>query len=266
MSNIYEDVTHIDYTTFIGIAACLLFIFIGITLGGNILSFIDLPAVMIVILGTFAVTTACYSYEEILGAQPVMLKTMFYHKQDIQEAARKSIKIAEIARKNGILNLEKFTDLFDHNEFLLEAVNMLIDNYSVENIDKFLHQKIAAIEERHAKTIAILRKSAEIGPAMGLVGTLIGLVQMLGNINDVKKIGPAMAVALLTTFYGTLLSYIFFFPIAAKLERNSKEEMMVYKIYAKSVISIAKKETPRHLETMLNSVLPPSKQIYNFKY
>jgi chemotaxis protein MotA len=100
---------------------------------------------------------------------------------------------------------------------------------------------------------------------MGLIGTLIGLVQMLGSLEDTSTIGPAMAVALLTTFYGAILSYMIFTPLASKLERNTKQEMIVARIYVQSILSMLKKENPRKLEMMINGILPPNKRIRYFK-
>jgi len=110
----------------------------------------------------------------------------------------------------------------------------------------------------------VLRKAAEFAPAMGLIGTLIGLVQMLGNLDDPSTIGPAMAVALLTTFYGAVLANMVFSPMASKLERNSAEESMVNTIYMMGAASIGRQENPRRLEMLLNSILPPGKRVQYF--
>jgi chemotaxis protein MotA len=118
--------------------------------------------------------------------------------------------------------------------------------------------------QRHAKSTSVLRKMAEFAPAMGLIGTLIGLVQMLSSLSDPSTIGPAMAIALLTTFYGALLANFVFLPLAAKLERNSQEEVLVNNVYLMGAASIGRQENPRRLEMLLNSVLPPSKRVRYF--
>ena len=118
-----------------------------------------------------------------------------------------------------------------------------------------------ATMHRHARSAGILRRAGEVSPAMGLIGTLVGLVQMLGNLESPETIGPAMAVALLTTFYGAVLANMFFMPIANKLERNSTIEATVNQIYAQGAASIARQENPRKLETMLNTILPPADRI-----
>ncbi|HLF58773.1 MAG TPA: MotA/TolQ/ExbB proton channel family protein, partial [Alphaproteobacteria bacterium] len=117
---------------------------------------------------------------------------------------------------------------------------------------------------RHIKGASVLRKGAEVAPAMGLIGTLVGLVQMLGRLDDPGTIGPAMAVALLTTFYGAVLANVVLAPLASKLERNSREELLVKHIFLMAASSIARQENPRRLEMLLNSVLPPSKRVQFF--
>jgi chemotaxis protein MotA len=111
----------------------------------------------------------------------------------------------------------------------------------------------------------MLRRASEIAPAMGLIGTLIGLVQMLGALDDPTKIGPFMALALLTTLYGALLAYMVLTPLASKIDRNSDEELLINKIYLLSIISIGHQENPRKLERMINSVLPPAKRVSVYK-
>jgi chemotaxis protein MotA len=113
--------------------------------------------------------------------------------------------------------------------------------------------------------ILLMRKAAETAPAMGLIGTLIGLVQMLKNLSNPSQLGSAMAVALLTTFYGAVLSYMVFFPLASKLERNCREESLIQLIYLKTALSITQKENPRYLEITLNSLLDESQKISYFK-
>ncbi|MCK4938737.1 MAG: MotA/TolQ/ExbB proton channel family protein, partial [Rhodospirillaceae bacterium] len=133
-----------------------------------------------------------------------------------------------------------------------------------EEVEGILRKDMFSTVQRHISSASILRKAAEFAPAMGLIGTLIGLVQMLGNLDDPSTIGPSMAVALLTTFYGAVLANMVFSPMAAKLERNSAEEAMVNNIYVMGASSIGRQENPRRLEMMLNSVLPPSKRVQYF--
>jgi chemotaxis protein MotA len=127
-----------------------------------------------------------------------------------------------------------------------------------------MRRDLQATLQRHAKGAGVLRKAAEYAPAMGLIGTLIGLVQMLGNLDDPSAIGPAMAVALLTTFYGAVLANMLLSPLAAKLERNSEDEALLNLVYLTAAVSMGRQENPRRLEMLLNSILPPAKRVHYF--
>jgi chemotaxis protein MotA len=141
---------------------------------------------------------------------------------------------------------------------------IVTDGYKPEEVEAMLAQELDALVERHRRSANILRRAAEISPAMGLIGTLIGLVQMLANLSDPESIGPAMAVALLTTFYGAIMGTAVLSPMAAKLERNSNEETMIRSLIMTAMSSIARQDNPRRLEMLLNGELPPSERIVYF--
>jgi chemotaxis protein MotA len=256
--------TRTDISTAVGISAAFILVAIAIKMGGNVKAFVDLPSILIVIGGTFAATTACYSIPEIFRSQGLMMKTIFYTSDNPAAVAKKLIEVAEEARKNGLLALQSFLNQPGGDKFLKKGLNMIVDGVEPETVESIMKQEVNHMIDRHMRGAAILRKSAEIAPAMGLIGTLIGLVQMLGSLDDPSKIGPAMAVALLTTLYGALLSYVFFSPLASKLERNSHEETITSSLMIKGMVSIGKKENPRRLEMQLNSILPPAKRIRYF--
>ena len=128
-------------------------------------------------------------------------------------------------------------------------------------IERILRREVNSMTERHTKSASILRRAAEVSPAMGLIGTLVGLVQMLGRLDDPSTIGPSMAVALLTTFYGAILANMVFSPMAAKLERNSNEESLVNTIFLTAAASMGRQENPRRLEMLLNTILPPAHRL-----
>ncbi|MEC7029070.1 MAG: MotA/TolQ/ExbB proton channel family protein, partial [Pseudomonadota bacterium] len=133
------------------------------------------------------------------------------------------------------------------------------------DIDRVLGQEVDALAERHRRSASILRRASEVAPAMGLIGTLVGLVQMLAQLDDPSSIGPAMAVALLTTFYGAIMGTVILGPLAAKLERNSGDETMIKNLILTAMGSIARQENPRRLEMLLNSELPPEHRIRYFE-
>ncbi|MDA0781016.1 MAG: MotA/TolQ/ExbB proton channel family protein [Rickettsiales bacterium] len=254
----------VDASTIVGILVAFSLVSTAIYIGGNPEGFFDVRSVLIVILGTFFVTMACFSFPEIIQAQLAMIRTIFYPSEDVSKAAMNAVEIAEISRVKGSLELDSYSHLTRHNPFLKDGVNMIVDHINISEIEGVMNNEVEALAYRHAKSVAVLRKAAEVSPAMGLIGTLIGLVQMLGNLEDTSTIGPSMAVALLTTFYGAIISYMFFSPIASKLERNTKDELLIAKIYIHAVKSIANRESPRKLELFLNSIIPPTKRINYF--
>ena len=141
---------------------------------------------------------------------------------------------------------------------------MVTDGYSADDIYQLLGQEVDSLAERHRRSASIVRRASEVAPAMGLIGTLVGLVQMLAQLDDPASIGPAMAVALLTTFYGAIMGTVILGPLAAKLERNSNDETMSKRLILTAMESIARQENPRRLEMLLNSELPPEHRIRFF--
>lgn len=254
----------VDPSTALGLFIAFCLVGVAIYLGGNIKGFYDLPSVLIVIGGTFMLTTACFNFSEIFNANFVVFRTIFYSAEDPSQSAINCLEVAEISRKKGILGMQNYEELMQRNPFFRKGLNFIIDGIPPEDAEVMMEQEIEAMLERHKKSASILHKSAEIAPAMGLTGTLIGLVQMLGNLSDPSSIGPAMAVAILTTFYGAVLSYMVFSPLAAKLERNSQQEATIMELYQTAVSSIGRKENPRRLEMLLNAILPPSKRVRYF--
>jgi chemotaxis protein MotA len=144
------------------------------------------------------------------------------------------------------------------------AAVLVTDGYSGDDVERVLTQELDSLVERHRRSASILRRAAEIAPAMGLIGTLVGLVQMLAELDNPANIGPAMAVALLTTFYGAIMANVILMPLAAKLERNSNDEALIKTLVMLAMGSIARQENPRRLEMLLNSELPPDEQIKYF--
>ncbi len=254
----------IDISTILSITLVLMVIYFAIFMGGSFTAFLDLNSFLIVVVGTFLITSACFSVSDIFKIHLKMLELVIWKMEPPMKAAQNSLRMSEFARKasSNILELEQWVNRRPKTDFLRKATELLVDGATPEEIEKILTQDINSTSAWHLKLISILRKSGEIAPAMGLIGTLIGLVQMLSNLSDLEKIGPSMALALLTTFYGAIMSYVVFFPLSTKIERNSREIALSHEIYMKSVISIARKENPRHLQTLINSLLQPEQISY----
>lgn len=253
-----------DFSTLLGILSAFLLISLAIGVSGSGKSFIDYPAILIVLGGTFAVTLASFTFKEFFQTPGVIFSNIFSRSYDPKTVAATMLDLAEAARKKGLLAMQEDVAKHKGTPYLSKGLGMVIDGVEPEEVERVMRQEIHSTSERHMHSASVLRKMAEVAPAMGLIGTLIGLVQMLGNLEDPSKIGPAMAVALLTTMYGAVLAYMFFSPLAAKLERNSAEEMLVKTLFLRGVVSIGKKENPRRLEMLLNTILPPASRVQYF--
>jgi chemotaxis protein MotA len=255
----------IEISTFVGIALALTIVYVAISIDGRLRAFFNLASFLIVVGSTFAITAASFSFSDVVKSNFYIIKILFYKIEEPSQAALEAIKMAEYARVNGFNALEKEAKKKGYTKFLLKGIMMIVDGVDIDKIEKIMTQAMHTRAEQRAKVISILRKSAELAPAMGLIGTLIGLVQMLGSLTDVSSIGPAMALALLTTFYGAMLSYMIFFPLASKVEGMARDELVISKLHLKALLSIIRKENPRMLEQVLNSLLTPAQNIYYFK-
>ncbi len=256
--------TTVDVATVLGLAVGFGLVAAAIVLGGSPASFVNIPSVLIVIGGTLAITTASFSIPEMGRTARVCLKTFTRVNRDPRRACFQALQLAELSRKQGVLALQNVMGSIQAEPVLHKGVGMVVDGTPGEEVEAILRRDIQATFQRHQKSINVLRRMSELSPAMGLIGTLIGLVQMLGNLDDPGAIGPSMAVALLTTFYGAVLANMVFTPLANKLERNSADEAMVNQVYVLSTGSIGRQENPRRLEMLLNSILPPEKRISYF--
>jgi chemotaxis protein MotA len=251
----------VDFATLLGVAGAFAMIAGAIVLSGQAAGFLDVPSILIVVGGTFLVTTISFSLGEIIQAQGLMVRAAIYHAETPENAVWQALYLADMARKRGRLALQNVTEELRDAPFLYRAINMVVDGIPAEEVERVLARDAAAAFERHHRSAGILRRAGEVAPAMGLIGTLIGLVQMLGSLDDPSSIGPAMAVALLTTFYGAVLANMVFNPLASKLERNAQIEATVSQIYTIGAASISRQENPRRLEMMLNTILPPSNRV-----
>lgn len=253
-----------DYVTIFGLFFAIGLIIGAIMMGSSNANFIDIPSIMIVILGTISATCVSYSRDEIGKAGKIIANSLFMKKIKPSILARQLMDLAVFARKKGVIGLAGIEQELEKIPAVADAVRILTDGYTGEDAERVLTQDLDALIERHRRSASMLRRAADIAPAMGLIGTLVGLVQMLANLSNPDAIGPAMALALLTTFYGAIMSTIILSPMAAKLERNSNDEAMLRTLVMMVVLSIARQENPRRLEMLLNSELPPEERIVYF--
>lgn len=256
--------TRPDLATILGLFFAVGLIVAAIAMGQSNANFFNVPALMIVLLGTMAATAISYTSEELQRAGYVIGKSIFRRLQHPSTMAESLIDLAIIAKKKGILALMNYEKQMEDHPFLARAMQMVVDGYRPIEIEQLLTQEVEALIERHRRSASITRRAAEVAPAMGLIGTLVGLVQMLADLQDPDAIGPAMAVALLTTFYGAILGTVVMAPLAVKLEKHSTDEALIKGLIVTAAASIARQENPRRLEMLLNSKLPPSERIQYF--
>ncbi len=253
-----------DLSTVLGLVITFILITVAILIGNSNANFFNLPSVLIVVLGTISVTAIAYSVEEMKGAWDVVRQSFVVRRTPPAVMAQQLMDIAVLARKKGFLILSQMESELSKDPHLAGAVQIVTDGYGGDDVERILSQDMDALVQRHRRAASILRRGAETAPAMGLIGTLIGLVQMLADLSNPDVIGPAMAVALLTTFYGAIMGMAVLAPMAAKLERNSNDEVLNRSLILTAMSSIARQENPRRLEMLLNSELPPEERIEYF--
>jgi len=246
-----------DIATVIGILGALLLIVVAINQGGDLLTFADTVSFLIVVLGTVAVTLAANPLPKFIGSFSVYFKAIFVDAKSPHELIDKIVGFAETARREGILALESAA-ADANDEFLSGGIQLAVDGTEPDLITDILETELQYIEERHLEAAELMEGCAEMAPALGMIGTLVGLVNMLGALEDPAAIGPAMAVALLTTLYGAVIANVLFAPIAKKLKIYSKEESLSKRMIIEGIIAIQQGDNPRIVERKLSVFLPPS--------
>jgi len=214
---------------------------------------------MIVVGGTLGATMINYPVKDVLGVFKVVKKALFAKKISVTELIKRFVTFARKSRKEGILTLED--DIKDvSDEFLRKGVQLAIDGLEPQEIGEILETEIDFVRSRHQLGAEIFTSMGTYSPALGMIGTLIGLVQMLQTMDDASKIGPAMAVALLTTFYGSIMANIVCLPIAGKLRTRSKEEVLTKEMAIQGIASLSNGDNPRILEQKLQAFIPPNQR------
>ncbi len=246
-----------DLATIIGIVTGFSLVVIAMAMGGGIGMFIDIPSVLIVVGGTIGITLVNYPLRDFLKLFSIVKHLFFYKPVAVTELINRFVEYATKARREGILALEAETKNID-DPFLAKGLQLTIDGLEPAAIQEILETEIEYISERHKLGAEIFMTMGTFSPAMGMIGTLIGLVQMLKQMSDPSAIGPAMAVALITTFYGAIMANMVFLPMSGKLKNRSQEEVMVKEIMLNGILSIARGDNPRVIEQKLHSFIPPA--------
>ena len=255
-----------DIATLLGLVIGILMMIFGMTFNTdlgtfqfNVIteSFIDIPSVLITLGGSLCGVIGCNKLPDTINSFKAFALTFKQPKADAAEAIRNIISMSNIARKEGLLALEEAANGVE-DEFLKKGIMLVVDGTDPELVRGILETDLTCIETRHKTVIAFYEKWGALGPAWGMIGTLIGLIKMLKDLSDPSSIGPNMAGALLTTFYGSVIANWLCDPTASKLKVNNDLEMMVKEITVEGLLSIQAGENPRVIEEKLKSFLAPS--------
>ncbi len=241
-----------DIATLVGLLGAFGIIYMAIS--ENAAAFVDTPSLLIVVAGSIAVVMARCSLGEFLGAVKVLGKAFSRKIDNPFDLINQLVELANIARKDGMIALEGQEI---SNPYMAKAVAMLVDGTDPDIIKASLERDTAMMKMRHTMGAGVFSAWGEIAPAMGMVGTLAGLVIMLGNMSDPKAIGPAMAIALLTTMYGAILANVICLPIAQKLENASALEAANNELILEGVLFMQSGGNPRIMGDMLASFVEP---------
>ena len=243
-----------DIASIIGVISGFGFVAVTILLGSSLLLFWNLPSVMVVVGGTLAATLITFPLSDFLKIVVNGLKVFMFSIEKPEDIINSLVELSNKARKGGLLSIEG--DIKNTNDpYLSTALQMTVDGIKTADIAAVMQKKMQVTEEGHKLGYSIFDAMGTYAPAFGMVGTLIGLVQMLANLDDPSTIGPKMAVAMITTFYGAVLANLLFIPMSEKLKLRSGEEIQNMTIIFEGVISIREGEHPRLMEDKLNVYL-----------
>ncbi|GAA3568315.1 MULTISPECIES: motility protein A [Marinobacter] len=247
-----------DILTLVGLLAGILIVILAMLANATLLTFLNLPGLAIVLGGTIAVTLVKFRLASVASAFRLAISATFTDRvARPSELILEVSELARVVRKDGILGLESHeTD----TPFLQKAINLCVDGHAPELVEEALAQEIQQCAERYEVSERVFRGIGESAPAIGMLGTLVGLVQMLNTLDDPSSIGPAMAIALLTTLYGAFLAQLIALPLADKLQLKAEDEQRNQLLIATSMRSIMRGENPRVMTELLSSFVAPEKR------
>ncbi|MDE1515839.1 flagellar motor protein PomA [Vibrio sp. dsl-7] len=246
-----------DLATLIGLIGGLAFVLMAMVLGGSLVMFVDVISILIVVGGSTFVVLMKFTFGQFFGAGKIAGKAFMFKADEPEDLIAKIVEMADAARKGGFLALE---EMEIPNPFMQKGIDLLVDGHDADVVRATLQKDIILTDERHSKGTQVFRSFGEVAPAMGMIGTLVGLVAMLSNMDDPKSIGPAMAVALLTTLYGAILANMICFPIADKLALRRDQETLNRRLIMDGVLAIQDGQNPRVIDSYLKNYLNASKR------
>ena len=245
-----------DLATILGIIVGLALMIVSIMIEGDISLFVSLPSLMIVLGGTMASIMVNFSMKEVLSVLPLLRVAFSRQDNDNTQIIETLVEFAEVSRREGLLALEERAQA-TNEPFLQKGIQLIVDGTDAELVRNILEIELYFLEERHRIGQRIFEQMGQLSPAYGMIGTLIGLIAMLGALDKPEQVGMGMAVALITTLYGAVFSNLIFLPIAGKLRLKSDEEVLMKQVMIEGILSIQAGENPRIVEEKLKSFLSP---------
>lgn len=249
-----------DLSTILGTVAAFSLMAMAILSGGPLGLFINPPSLIIVFGGTLGATLTHYPFRDVFKLPAIAAKTIFFKLPAADETIQQAITFSNKARKEGLLAIQDAINDLD-DPFFIKGLQMAVDGVDKDSVDEALQKEIEYTADRHDYGAEIFDAIGAYAPAMGMIGTLIGLVQMLQTMDDPSTIGPAMAIALLTTFYGAVIANILALPMAGKLRARGRDEALRKQFIREAVLSIVEGENPKIMEQKLLALLPPKERL-----
>lgn len=248
-----------DKGTVIGIVAGLGLVIVSMLMGGSVMAFFDIPSLLIVLGGTFAATLVNFPMGDVIGVMKVTQKVM---KEELMPSSKYIDQIVDISKKartNGLLAIEEDLNNVDE-DFMRVTLQHVVNGTENEDLSKLMDAELAIMTQRHKIGQRMYLAMGTYAPAFGMIGTLIGLIQMLQHLDDPASVGPGMAMAMITTFYGALFANLFFLPMAGKLKQRSEQEIQFKEMLLMGVMAIQAEESPRVIQSKLVTYLTPAER------
>lgn len=247
-----------DLASLVGLVGAFGIVIFAMILGGDITMFVNVPSLLIVIVGSLFAVMMKFELAQFLGGAKVAGKAFAFKLIKPEDLIGEIVELAGLARKGGLLSLEG-KEVSD--EFLSKGIQLLVDGHDPDVVKALLSKEMKLASDRHDTGVTIFKSLGDVAPAMGMIGTLIGLVAMLANMDDPKSIGPAMAVALLTTLYGAMVATMLSLPMADKLALRKDEEDRLKAMIIDALLAIQNGQNPRVIESMLQAYIQEGKRV-----
>lgn len=251
-----------DIATILGLVICFAMVLVGVATSGGLQalpSYFDIPSVAITFGGAFSAVLAANTMQTFMSGLKSFALVLKVPKNNTAEMINNIINLSNVARKEGLLSLEEAAGELD-DEFLKKGILLIVDGTDPELVRAIMETELVSMDSRHKARIGFWENVGSMGPAWGMIGTLVGLVNMLNNMEDASSIGPNMATALITTLYGSLLANWICAPISNKLKAQNDMEMMQKEIMIEGLLSIQAGENPRVIEEKLKSFMAPDER------